>query len=228
MATVEQSDICDLWHRSVQINRAAILGSTDEENYRPIHLRDDSATMFAGFVGQRYEPGKGVVLLGINPGGGGDAYAYRSPDDRRFYPLLQDFKNASSSDAMEAFERVNEHFAQILLRWNIWRIVEPALNSMGMDIDKTAYMNLVPYRTRQDKMPPVAARRASLEQIVAPALALLAPKAVVALGKKAGKIQDIWRPPPHIRLYCVPRTISDRTISEDAKLELERIKKELV
>ena len=183
--------------------------------------------MFAGYVGRQYRPGKGVVLLGINPGGGGDAYSQRTTEDRIFYPLLHAFKNAPPLDAMGAFERVNEYFARVLPSWNIWRIVEPALNSVGADIDKVAYMNLVPYRTRQDKMPSAAARRVSLERVVEPALLLLAPEAVVALGKKAGEIQNIWQPPPYTRLYCVPRTIGDRYVSEPAKEVLARMEEEL-
>ena len=30
--------------------------------------------MFAGYVGPGYKPGVGLLLVAINPGGGGDAY----------------------------------------------------------------------------------------------------------------------------------------------------------
>ncbi len=52
-------------------------------------------------------------------------------------------------------------------------------------------MNLVPYRTQDDKIPPVAVRRAALMHIIKPAVDIPAPKAIVALGKKAATIQDI-------------------------------------
>ena len=187
-------EICKLWHDSVQIEREVIFGPCDAK-YRPLHLADDANTMFAGFVGRRYRSGAGILLLAINPGGGGDAYRSRTGEDEHFYPLLRAFKRATPEHALEAFERVNDTFAEIVSHWNVWKIIKPTLKAAGKALDEVAFMNLVPYRTRADKTPPVAARRTAVKRIVEPTIDLLVPRAIVALGKKAGKIQDISQHP---------------------------------
>ena len=141
-----RKEICKLWQDSVQIEREVIFGPHDAK-CRPLHLADDANTMFAGFVGRRYRTGAGIVLLAINPGGGGDAYRSRTGEDEHFYPLLRAFKRATQEHALEAFERVNETFAEIVRCWNVWKIIEPTLEAAGKALDESAYINLVPYRT---------------------------------------------------------------------------------
>ena len=216
--------ICKLWHACVQIERESIFGRLDAK-YRPMHLADDANTMFAGYVGRRYKAGTGILLLAINPGGGGDAYRSRSREDEQFHPLLRSFKNAAPEEALVAFERVNQTFAEMVKRWNVWRIVKPTLGAAGIALDEAAYMNLVPYRTRADKIPPVAARRESLARIVEPSIDLLAPKAIVALGKKAGTMGDIWQ--PNKPLYCIRRTIGDSYVHADALRTFAEMRREI-
>ena len=217
-------EICELWQDSVQIEREVIFGPHDAK-CRPLHLADDANTMFAGFVGRRYRSDAGILLLAINPGGGGDAYRSRTGEDEHFYPLLRAFKRATPEHALEAFERVNEAFAEIVRHWNVWRIIERTLEAAGKALDEVAYMNLVPYRTRADKMPPVAARRTAVKRIVEPTIDLLIPRAIVALGKKAGTIQDIRR--PDVPMYCVRRTIGDTYVHADAMQTLAEMRRAL-
>ena len=217
-------EICKLWHDSVQIEREVIFGPHDAK-YRPLHFADDAKTMFAGFVGRRYRSGASILLLAINPGGGGDAYRSPTGKDEHFYPLLRAFKRATPEHALEAFERVNETFAEIVRRWNVWKIIEPTLEAAGKALDEVAYMNLVPYRTRADKTPPVAARRTAVKRIVEPTIDLLVPQAIVALGKKAGKIQDISQ--PDVPMYCVRRTRGDNYVHADAAQTLAEMRRAL-
>ncbi len=216
--------ICELWQDSVQIEREVIFGR-DDARCRPLHLADDAKTMFAGFVGRSYSSGVGILLLAINPGGGGDAYRSRTEEDEQFYPLLRAFKRATPEHALEAFERVNETFAEIVRRWNVWKIIEPTLEAAAKALDEVAYMNLVPYRTRADKLPPVAARRTAVKRIVEPTIDLLGPRAIVALGKKAGTIQDIWQ--PDVPMYCVRRTIGDTYVHAEAAQTLAEMRRAL-
>jgi hypothetical protein len=213
------------FHSLTAITREEIFGSA-ESAVQPINLPADSATMFAGYVGKNYEHGRGLMLLAINPGGGGDAYVKRIAEDEVFYPLLQSFKAAQVDDLVAAFERINQSFASIVQAWNLWRILGPTLDAAGRTIDDVAYMNVVPYRTRQDKMPPASARRLAWSRITAPTIQLLAPLALITLGKKAESVVsrlvlgDIPR-------YCVPRTIGDTYVSEDARAVHARIQREL-
>lgn len=213
------------FHDLVQISREDIFGA-DNATLLPLNLPDDAGTMFAGYVGRAYEPETGLLVMAINPGGGGDAYAARIPEDDLFYPLLMDFKRGPAAAALEGFERINDAFASIVRGWNLWRILEPTLDAAGCSIEKVAYMNVVPYRTRQDKMPPVSARRKAWELVVAPTLDILKPRAIVALGKKAGSVVEAL----HVGdspCYCVPRTIGDSWVSEEAKRVHRILQKEL-
>ena len=218
-------EIAECWQDHVRISRKEIFGSADEE-CTPKHLSDDAATMFAGYIGADYRPGVGLLLLAINPGGGGDAYKYRTAEDHVFIPLLTNLKQARPSELLESFESVNTAFMHIVMGWKIWTILEPTLDAAGVAIGDVAYMNIVPYRTRGNKMPPAAARERAWKKIVEPSLDFLAPRAIVAMGKKAGDVMNRWyagdRP-----VYCVPRTNGDRYVSDAAKSVHERMKSEL-
>ncbi|MBX7134183.1 MAG: hypothetical protein K1X67_16040 [Fimbriimonadaceae bacterium] len=212
-------------HVNTQISRQDIFGLA-EAQCRPMHLPGDSATMFAGFVGTRYTPGEGIVLLAINPGGGGDAYTERTAEDRVFFPLLERFKAARGHAVPSAFEAVNQAFAPIVRGWNLWRILGPTLEAAGLTLEEVAYMNLVPYRTRGDKMPPVAAQQAAWTRIIQPTLGVLEPRAIVTLGKKAGSVVDRFHA-GGLHAYCVPRTIGDTRISDEARAVHAQMRREL-
>ena len=214
--------IAQHFHRLAAIPREEIFGP-DEPSTRPLNLPSDATTMFAGYVGKRYTPGQGIVILGINPGGGGDAYVARTAEDELFYPTLAEFKGAQSQHVLTAFERVNEAFVSIVQAWNLWRILAPTLEAAGRDISEAVYMNVIPYRTRGDKLPTAEARHSAWNKVVAPTLALLLPRAIVTLGKKAGAIVDALAP-RHLERYCVPRTIGDSYVSEQARAVHEQMK----
>lgn len=207
------------------ISRSEIFG-LDDNLVRPINLPIDSETMFAGYVGATYSEGRGLLFLAINPGGGGDTYKTRTAEDEIFYPLLVNLKTASSELACENFERINEAFATIVKGWNLWRILGPTLEASGRDLSEIAYMNVVPYRTRQDKMPSVSARRGAWARIVLPTIARLRPRAIITLGKKAGSVVDSLLT-EEIEHYCVPRTIGDTYVSDAALAAHEEMRSKL-
>ena len=222
MPTASRKVIAEFFHRCVRIEREAIFGPDDAEKRLPKFLHEDASTMFAGYVGPRYVPGEGIVLVAINPGGGGDKYSRRTPEDERFYPLLQKFKTADRSNAQKAFEDINDCFKGMVQRWNIWRIIEPTMDAAGMSLEQVAYVNLVPYRTRKNNMPPVLARKNAFERIVEPMFGILDPKAIVALGKKVGTIPQLRQSTAPV--YCVQRTNGDRWVCDNARSEIEKIR----
>lgn len=207
----------------VNIERGEIFGPADAA-YRPINLPEDSATMFAGFVGPNCESGN-CLILAINPGGGGDAYTERTNEDEHFYPLLQGFKASTDHEVLTTFEAINTAFMPIVQKWNLWRILGPTLEATRQSVDQVTYMNVVPYRTREDKTPPVAAQRIAWGRIVAPTIALLQPRALIALGKKADKLVRRWHTGSE-SYFCVPRTIGDTYVSAEAEQVLARIRSE--
>lgn len=220
MSSFDRMEIARHWQDCTRISRRELFGATAEK-YTPMHLPDDAATMFAGYMGADYKPGSGIVLLGKNPGGGGDAYQARTREDQEFYPLLMEFKTAEPSDVPGAFEQINKSFTRIITSWRIWNILGPTLDAAGVTVQEIAYMNVIPYRTRGDKMPPVAAQETAWKRIVEPSLDLLAPKAIVALGKSgSGAVVDRCYA-GGLRVFCVPRVIGDRYVSREQREYLE-------
>ncbi len=219
-------DLARHFYALTKISRSDIFGDRDEQ-VRPINLLDDASTMFSGFVGKNYRPGSGLLILAINPGGGGDAYTKRIPEDETFYPLLHALKVSSAESASDAFEAVSAAFVPIVKQWNLWKILGPTLDAAGTDLDAVTYMNVVPYRTREDKMPPAAARWLAWQLIVNPTLDLLQPRSIIALGKKAGSVVEPLLP-AGTQYYCVPRTIGDSYVSDDAKRVHQIMRDELI
>ena len=186
----------------------------------PIAFGDDARTMFPGFVGRHYAR-KGLCLLAINPGGGKDTY-HRTREDERFYPLLQQFKMAATVQAESVFESICDEFAaKILPCWRLWNIVGPTLRAYGTSLDEIAFLNAVPYRTREDALPSVPAKTAAWRAVTGPAIQFLEPGMIVALGLKAN---DVLRRFYHGTYRCVPRTNGDSYISSAARAVLNELK----
>ena len=209
------------FHRAASVTRAALY-ETPNDPQLPLNLRADAVVPFLGFCGTGYKKG-GVVIFGINPGGGGDAYASRTPQDNELIPLIERFVVAEASAADSAFEVMCTNYSAQVQRWNLWRILSPTLEACRTTIDNACYLNLFPYRTAKDAKPSSRALRVAWRDVVAPLLEALEPSRLVALGKKAGGIAERLHtaPPP---LYVVPRTIGDTYVSADAKQVLAAIR----
>ena len=221
----DRKKIANLWRDCVRISRKEFFGAADED-CAPMHLLADAATMFVGYVGPQYRLGVSPILLAVNPGGGGDAYMTRTAADELFYPLLEKFRAAERGEVVKSFERINAAFAAIVKGWNLWRILQPTLEAAHVSIQDVAFMNIVPYRTRNDRMPRVAAARTAWTRIIGPSLDVLAPSAVVAMGKKAGNLVDRLHS-GGAPVYCVPRTNGDRYVSNEAILVHQKMRLEL-
>ena len=217
--------LAHFWWDCVQVSRRDIFG-VDDDNYAPKHLLADATTMFAGYVGTNYEPGVGILLLAVNPGGGGDAYRTRTAADEVFHPLLAEFKAADRPRVVESFKRITTAFPRILEGWNLRRILRPTLEAAGVTIEEVAFMNVVPYRTRNNRPPSVAAARTAWQRIVDPCLSILAPRSIVAMGKKAGHLVDRLHSGKD-PVYCLPRTNGDRYVSDEARQVHEKMRREL-
>lgn len=159
--------------------------------------------------------------MGINPGGGGDAYQ-RTPEDARLYPLLAKFRK-SEAEAVETFEAINRECLAVIPTWNLFRIVKPTLDALGIEFAACAYLNAVPYRTRGDRTPSVSVKRACWDKILAPTIKLLAPAQIVALGMKAGDVVERFYEGP-ARCWTVPRTIGDTRVSPQAQKVLSEMR----
>lgn len=219
MSNDPRGEIAQLLSANAKVTRQEIFGLLDP---KPLHLADDAETMFAGYVSTRYRAGN-PLLLAINPGGGGDTYTVRTAEDRRFYPLLRQLRDADGAASLLPFEAINRAFAEVLPRWNVMRIVAPVLDATGATLDDIAYLNAVPYRTRGDKEPSVPAKASAWSLVTGPSIRALHPGVIVALGKKAGNVLDRFHEEEGPPVFTLPRTIGDRTLSAAAKAVLAQI-----
>lgn len=213
--------LVEAFHHAANIRRATLYGCEDDHQM-PLHLQDDARTPFLGFCGPKWKSG-GVVVLAINPGGGGDAYKRRTHQDAELIPLIRQFMTSVPQDVGIVFYDMCDSYRQQVQTWNLWRILRPTLDACGCSIDEVCYLNIFPYRTLGDAKPTEAALRRAWSLIVQPLLTVLDPAMVVALGKKAGNVaMKLHSQPP--RLFVVPRTIGDSYVSHEAQAVLDQIR----
>lgn len=202
---------------ALRLRRSDIFWPADDQC--PVSEPDDAQVPQIGFVGRTYSRG-GDVLLGINPGGGGDSYR-RTREDMILLPKIK-----SIHDQAEPRRAMNDAFAiyaNNMQTWNLWRIVRPVLQAAGTGIDEIGYLNLCPFRTRGDKMPSSSAMSRCAANYFIPLINSLEPRRVIALGKKAGGwLERISL--PGVEKFVVPRTIGDSYLSAEALAELERLR----
>ena len=207
--------VANLWHACAQIDRSEFFGVDDDTKWRPLNLPEESATMTVSYLGSQYRPGADFLLLGINPGGGGDAHVERDPHDERLYPALMSFKRAADAEALAAFDHLQATYPSAIRAWPLYTIIYPILDAVGRSLDRITLMNVVPYRTRNDKPPPAQGKRLGWT-MVEYTLGHLQPSAIVTLGAAAGNVVDSCytgnRP-----VYRVPRMRGDRGVTPEAR-----------
>lgn len=216
-----RASIASAFQRSAGVSRAALYG-TERDTQFPLNLAADARVPFLGYCGPRYAVGN-PVLLAINPGGGTDDYQERNAEDRELIPLIEEFVRAKQGTRTHAFEAMSRVYMKHVQTWNLRKIVEPTLEACGKTVEEVCYLNLFPYRTRQNHMPSAKARYAAWANVVAPLLNELRPSLLIALGKKAGGVAAGF-PQPTSRLFVVPRTNGDRYVCNEAKAVLEVIR----
>jgi hypothetical protein len=174
--------------RVIDAGRAAFFGSSDADlpvAYTPEVERDDRLPQF-GFVGQQYNKSR-LLIIAINPGNG--PRDKRDRGDETSLPALerfvQDRTHASFAFALQAYR-------EVCPGWSIWRHHGlPVIKAAGLSLDDVAYANCLPWRTRSESGFTDPAARRSAELYLMPLLSDLAPRVVVALGKKAAQILDL-------------------------------------
>jgi len=195
------------------ISREALYG-VREDSQLPLHLQDDARLPFLGFCGQRYEIG-GTVFVAINPGGGGDAYATRMPQDCTLLPLIERFMQSPNGRAAQTFSEISDSYLAMARTWNLWRFLGPAVEACNIDPEAICYLNCFPFRTRKDALPFTHALRESWQRLMTPLLAELQPKVLVVLGKKAGNVVQKLHT-GGTPVYVIPRTVGDSYLSPAA------------
>ncbi len=211
------SELYEIMLSALRIDRSEVFFPADSQF--PVSEPHDAMLPQIGFIGEDYRKG-GDILLGINPGGGGDAYC-RTAEDYLLLPIIAALRTEEAS--LEVAKTAFSQYAANMRTWNLWRIVEPILAACGRSQSEVAYLNWCPFRTRKDAMPDAPAMRRCFEIYLEPIIAKLAPGRVIALGKKVGnwvekeQFSDMAR-------FVVPRTIGDSYLSHEARETLAIIR----
>lgn len=214
--------LAQLWQAAARVDRADYFGgqAEDEARFMPVVNRDDARTASPGYLGTRYRPGHGPLLLGINPGGGGTnaARVESVRANRPVYRALRGFRDASPEGLPVAFEGLNGAMARVMLTWPIGKLYQAVIDAKAeWTLEHLAVMNIVPYRTRPGKHPPKKAVEVGWRTLVEPSLQELDPAVVFALGAKPrNAILDWGGPKWNRRLRYLERQRNDTRVTPAA------------
>lgn len=212
-------DIIDSFHKVAQLRRENLF---PDDRLMPITHREDANTAAPGWVGHDYQPGS-IVLLGINPGGGGDAYR-GNPTDSALYGRLRSFRDAPPQNREAAFAALNETWMSIQQTHSLWRVISAALEATGLRSNQVAFLNMLPFRTREDKAAPSPVMANAWRLAAQPQIRVLAPKAIVTLGFKAADALERLASPDSVpRVFRLKRARGDTRITDEARAALAEL-----
>lgn len=221
----ERGVIKELW-KLVQVTRQQIFGSDDDQIWMPAHQQQDASIMVPPFFGNNYRPG-GILLLGINPGGGDYKNEHRNYGDSLVYPIAHAFTSCDASSAdLVYINQFRPAFVTAKPTWPIYhQHLAPLLKAASIGLQEIAYFNFIPYRCRKNRYP-VATRSPIIERcsrlIVNPLVSVLEPSLIVCVGKTVHDWFDLHLPNQNASLVFWDRTRAPRHEGHASKIEQNR------
>jgi hypothetical protein len=171
---------------TVEAGRSQFFGDADADlpPGRSVLLgAHDRAPQF-GFVGTRYGDRR-VLLLGINPGNGPDNDE-PTRGDVRMMPAIAAFAECPTTDN---FDIASLAYKAECEKWPMWRRhCKEVLGPGKLTFEEIAYSNCLPWRTASQSAFSASVAQKAAELYVEPLLKELAPKIVIAMGKRAAQI----------------------------------------
>jgi len=213
--------LADDFYKCVQVERSEIFGENDPI---PLKQQDDARVMFAGLVTGGYVPGEGIVIMAINPAGGGDNDT-RIPSDHELYKSMHEFKEAAVGEILDKFEALNKAALESEQSWGgLTKYINAVLEATDRK-NNHVYMNAVPYRVRGDKASdiPRDAFSKAYDKIVSNQLEALKPRAIIVLGKTTDKVLGRYYRDKAPAYYVIPGTRGWTFITDEAKEAIEGI-----
>lgn len=214
--------IADTFYATANLRRADVF---TDDRLTPTSCVEDAHTAAPGWVGPDWAPG-GTLLVGINPGGGGDEYRM-NPHDAELYGLIRKLRNASGQAAISAaLVHLSAAWISIQATHSIRRVISAILESIGQNERQAAFMNVLPFRTRENKPARKEELRRAWEIATGPQVAALRPRRIVALGCKAYDALIAAGADREHNVILLKRAIGDSVITEHAKGVLAQLRTE--
>ena len=176
-------------HNIIKANRSTFFGAEDFNIWMPEYQQDDCKVMCPPFVGNNYKKG-GMILVGINPGGGKFKSEVKTINDRKLYEKIHTFHQIDTLIEQYYWEEFIPTFLEIKPKLTIFsQHIKLILNCANFSLNDVSYFNILPYRCRNDKYPRAKKDlhiiHKSIKYFFNPLVNLLEPSIIVYLGKKA-------------------------------------------
>ena len=210
------------FHATANLRRTDIF---TDDRLTPICSLADAHTAAPGWVGPNWAPG-GTLLMGINPGGGGDDYRV-NPHDAELYDLIRALRDADGEAAcVAALASLSAAWISIQATHSISRVINAVLAAVGQKESQSAFMNVLPFRTRENKPARKDELRRAWDLATGPQVAALQPRRIVALGRRAYDALLAAGADREHRVIPLKRSIGDSVITKQAKEVLEQLRAE--
>ena len=217
---VMHPDIVSAFHRTARLQRDEVF---EDDRLMPQRSIADAHISAPGWVGRHWQPG-GTLLVAINPAGGGDNYRV-NPTDARLYDLVRAFRLAEGFASQSATLRVlSDAWLQIQYTHSINRVMAAVLAATGGTFQSTAFLNVLPFRTRENKSARRSEVRNAWEKGTGNQVRALAPGRIVALGCKAHDALLAADAHREHKIVMIKRSIGDKSIPPHAQETLARMK----
>lgn len=173
-------NVVDAFHHSSALTREQIWHP--DPPYVPSVRVAFSMLPRPGFVGADWCEG-GVVLVGSNGNSAEDGNWQKfSESDNHHAELISEFRDTSGE---QSFLRLMEFERQDIRRWSLRSTIDQVTARLGISMDETAILNVIPFSTVGAPPPSSPAWSNAVKLHLQPVLRALNPGKVVWLGKTA-------------------------------------------
>ncbi|MDM0045704.1 hypothetical protein QTH91_14535 [Variovorax dokdonensis] len=188
MSAFDRDHIALAFQKALRVPRDQLYGRPDDQQL-PRSIPESALTPYLGFVGPGYRQG-GTLLVAANPGGGGDSQSKTHRDTRLEKALLalRDAHPSQSGGLAALLEKVASAYIEQIKVIPLQRIIYPVLTTAKVDLADIAFLNVFPYRTRDNAPPPSRLVRVASNEICKPLVDALAPSRIFFLGSGMGKV----------------------------------------
>lgn len=188
MSAFDRDRIALAFQKALRVPRDRLYGRPDDHQV-PHSIPESALTPYLGFVGRGYRQG-GTLLVAANPGGGGDSQSKTDGDAHLEKALLalRDAHPPQSGGLAALLDEAASAYIEQVKVIPLQRIIYPVLKAAKVDLADIAFLNVFPYRTRDNAPPPSRLVRVASNEISKPLVDALAPSRIFFLGSGMGKV----------------------------------------